>query len=86
MQPALQRHLTDSYLACDNYSDTGGASLREQHEGLTGDLSIAMVKRIQNRFGTEVWPWERADFSRLKSVVSQRFSEENELLRPETRI
>ncbi len=27
--------------------------------GLTDDLSIAMVKRIQNRCGAEIWPWER---------------------------
>lgn len=26
---------------------------------LTDDLSTAMVKRIQNRYGVEVWPWER---------------------------
>lgn len=26
---------------------------------LTDDLSKAMVKRIQNRFGMEIWPWER---------------------------
>ena len=29
---------------------------------LTDDLSIEMVKRIQNRYGVEVWPWERAGF------------------------
>ena len=27
---------------------------------LTDDLSIAMVKRIQNRYGVKIWPWERA--------------------------
>ena len=26
---------------------------------LTDDLSTAMVKRIQNRNGVEIWPWER---------------------------
>jgi hypothetical protein len=26
---------------------------------LTGDLSIVMVKRIQNRYDVEIWPWER---------------------------
>jgi hypothetical protein len=26
---------------------------------LTDDLSKAMVKRIQNRYGVEFWPWER---------------------------
>lgn len=30
---------------------------------LTNDLSIAMVKRIQNRCGVEIWPWERAGFT-----------------------
>ena len=33
---------------------------------LTDDLSIAMVKRIQNRYGVEIWPWERAGFTRAK--------------------
>lgn len=27
---------------------------------LTDDLSIAMAIRIQNRYGVEIWPWERA--------------------------
>jgi len=31
---------------------------------LTDDLSIAIVKRIQNRYGVEIWPWERAGFTR----------------------
>jgi hypothetical protein len=31
---------------------------------LTDDLSKAMVKRIQNRYGVEIWPWERAGFTR----------------------
>jgi hypothetical protein len=26
---------------------------------LTDDLSTTMVKRIQNRYGVEIWPWER---------------------------
>ncbi len=26
---------------------------------LTDDLSIVMVKKIQNRYGVEVWPWVR---------------------------
>lgn len=29
----------------------------------TDDLSIAMAKRIKNRFGVENWPWERAEFN-----------------------
>ena len=33
---------------------------------LTDDLSIVMVKRIQNRFGVEIWPWERAGFTRAE--------------------
>ena len=33
---------------------------------LTDDLSTAMVKRIQNRYGAEIWPWERAGFTRSK--------------------
>jgi tetratricopeptide (TPR) repeat protein len=35
---------------------------------LTDDLSTAMVKRIQNRYGVEIWPWERADL--FKTVVT----------------
>ena len=34
---------------------------------LTDDLSIAMVKRIQNRYGVKIWPWERAGFTRSTS-------------------
>lgn len=30
------------------------------NEELTDDLSKAMVKRIENRYGAEIWPWERA--------------------------
>ena len=30
---------------------------------LTDDLSIATVKKIQNRYGVEIWPWERAEFN-----------------------
>ena len=30
---------------------------------LTDDLSIAIVKKIQNRYGAEIWPWERAGFT-----------------------
>ena len=26
---------------------------------LTDDLSIEMVRKIQNRYGVEIWPWER---------------------------
>ena len=33
---------------------------------LTDDLSIAMVKRSPNRYGVEIWPWERAGFTRAK--------------------
>jgi hypothetical protein len=33
---------------------------------LTDDLSIVMVKRIQNPYGVEIWPWERAGFTRSK--------------------
>ena len=35
---------------------------------LTDDLSTAMVKRIQNRCGVEIWPWERAGF--FKTAVT----------------
>jgi len=31
---------------------------------LIDDLSTAMVKRIHNRYGVEIWPWERAGFTR----------------------
>ena len=27
---------------------------------LTDDLSIEMVRKIQNRYGVDIWPWERA--------------------------
>jgi tetratricopeptide (TPR) repeat protein len=30
---------------------------------LTDELSIAMVKKIQNRYGVEIWPWERSGFT-----------------------
>jgi len=30
---------------------------------LTDGLSNAMVKRVQNRYGVEIWPWERASFT-----------------------
>ena len=33
---------------------------------LTDDLSTAMVKKIQNRYGVEIWPWERAGFIRSR--------------------
>ena len=33
---------------------------------LTDDLSIVMVKNIQNRYGVEIWPWERSGFTRSK--------------------
>ncbi len=29
-------------------------------EGITDDVSEKMVKKIRNRYGVEVWPWERA--------------------------
>jgi len=32
----------------------------------TDDLSIVMVKKIQNRYGVEVWPWERTGFTRSR--------------------
>lgn len=31
---------------------------------MTDDVSIVMVKRIKNRCGVEIWPWERAGFNR----------------------
>ncbi len=31
---------------------------------LTYDLSTAMVKRTQNRYGVEIWPWERTVITR----------------------
>ncbi len=30
---------------------------------LTDDLSTAIVKKVQNRYGVEIWPWERAGFT-----------------------
>jgi tetratricopeptide (TPR) repeat protein len=29
-------------------------------EGITDEVSETMVKKIRNRYGVEVWPWERA--------------------------
>ncbi len=41
-------------------------ALRSSHliDELTDDLSLVMVKRIQNRYRLEIWPWERAGFNR----------------------
>ena len=33
---------------------------------LTDDLSRAMVKRIVNPYGVEIWPWERTGFTRSR--------------------
>ena len=33
---------------------------------LTDDLSMSMVKMVQNRYGLEIWPWERAGFTRSR--------------------
>lgn len=33
---------------------------------LTDELSIAMVKRIQNRYDVEIWPWERSGFAQSR--------------------
>ncbi len=30
---------------------------------LTDDLSKAIVRRIQNRYGVEIWPWDRTGFT-----------------------
>jgi hypothetical protein len=30
---------------------------------LTDDLSIAIVRKIQNRYGVEIWPWARTGLS-----------------------
>ena len=35
---------------------------------LTDDLSKEMVRRIQNRYGVEIWPWERDGF--VKTAVT----------------
>jgi hypothetical protein len=34
----------------------------------TDDLSTAMVKKVQNRYDVESWPWERAGF--FKTTVN----------------
>jgi tetratricopeptide (TPR) repeat protein len=39
--------------------------------GLTDDLSEAMVKRVQNRFGAEIWPWE------LRQIATNRTPEKS---------
>ena len=43
-------------------------ALRSSYFGneLTDDLSIVMVRRIQNRYGVEIWPWERVGFIKTK--------------------
>ena len=33
---------------------------------VTEDLSTAMVKKIQNHYRVEIWPWERAGFTRSR--------------------
>jgi hypothetical protein len=33
---------------------------------LTDGLSNAIVKRVHNRYGVEIWPWERAGFMRAR--------------------
>lgn len=33
---------------------------------LTDDLSTAMVKKVQNRYDVEIWPWDRTGFNRSK--------------------
>jgi tetratricopeptide (TPR) repeat protein len=33
---------------------------------LTDDLSTAMIRRIKNRYGVEIWPWERSGFTYSK--------------------
>ena len=33
---------------------------------LTDDLSVVMVKKIQHRYCVEIWPWERAGFTRVR--------------------
>ena len=35
---------------------------------LTDDLSIMMVKKIQNCYGIEIWPWERPGFTRSEKL------------------
>ena len=30
--------------------------------GLTDDLSMEMMRKIQNRYGVAIWPWERDGF------------------------
>jgi hypothetical protein len=32
---------------------------------MTDALSTAIVKKVQNRYGVKVWPWERAGFTHL---------------------
>lgn len=39
---------------------------------LTNDLSIATVKKIQNRYGVEIWPWERSGFTRARRADSMK--------------
>jgi hypothetical protein len=34
---------------------------------LTDDLSTALVKKVQNRYGVEIRPWDRAGFTRSNS-------------------
>ena len=35
---------------------------------LIDDLSIAMVKKIQNHYGVEIWPWDREGFTRARTI------------------
>jgi len=38
-------------------------------DGITDDISGKMVTKIPNRYGVEVWPWDREGFRRMPSKI-----------------
>ena len=55
---------------------------------LTDDLSIAMVKRLQNRYGVEIWPWDRSGFTQRgqdKRIIRIRYQHSSYTRMPDVR-
>lgn len=40
--------------------------------GLTDDLSRAMVKRVQNHYSVEIWPWEYCQIATYRTPEKSR--------------
>ncbi len=39
---------------------------------ITDTLSKKMVRKVKNRFGVEIWPWDREGFKRPATPTSKR--------------